>query len=142
VGAQAGGEPVLELILEPRSDRYDPDDERWRDQVRDLYAGLRDEVGGVRRERVPMEGTKGGLEAVILALGSAGVFTATVEYLRAWLGRDRTRTLEVSWTVDGRTQTVSVRGEAIDQSALRTIAEAAAARIGGEPWPTPPTKPS
>jgi len=139
---QGPAKPALDLVIQPRTDRYDPDDDRWQGQVADLYADLRREVGGVRRKRAQVEGTKGGVDTVILALGSAGAFTATVEYLRAWLGRDRSRSLEVTWTADGREQKVSVRGEAIDQSALRTIAEAAASRIGEESWPMPPTGPS
>ena len=132
----------LELRIDPRTDYYAADDERWRAEVSQLLSGLDQQVGGVRRERSPVAGTKGGLESVILALGTAGAFTATVEYLRAWLGRDRTRTLEISWTVDGQEQSVSIRGEAIDQSALQQLAGAAAMRIGGVQWATGATEPS
>ncbi|MGH9149319.1 MAG: effector-associated constant component EACC1 [Acidimicrobiales bacterium] len=136
------GGGALELVIEPATDRFDPDDERWHDQVGDLMLGLRKEVGGVRREVTPVDGTKGGVAQVILALGSAGAFTAAVEYFRAWLGRDRTRRLEVSWEVDGERQSVSVQGDAIDQSAIRALAEAAARRLGGAPFPAPATEPS
>jgi hypothetical protein len=132
----------IELTLEPRTDHYDPHDDRWRAEVSDLLSGLDREVGGVRQERSPVTGAKGGVEAVIVALGSAGAFTATVEYLRAWLGRDRTRSLEISWSVDGQEQSVSVRGEAIDQSALQQLAGAVATRIGGVEWAAGGTEPS
>ncbi len=122
---------ALELVIEPRSDRYDPDDHRWRDQTSDFFAALGREVGDVRRETTAVAGTKGGLSSVILALGSAGAFTVSLDYFRAWLGRDRTRRLDISWTVDGRQETVSVTGDAIDKAALDKLAEAAARRIGG-----------
>ena len=120
-------------MLEPHSDRFDPDDDRWRSQVRDLYRDLTDEVGSLRREAQPAPGTKGAVDIVILALGSAGAFTATVECLRAWLSRDRSRRLDVAWEVDGRTERVTVSGDAIDNAAIERIAEAVAARIEETP---------
>jgi hypothetical protein len=68
------------------------------------------------------------------------VFTAALEYLRTWLGRDRSRSLEISWTDGGETKSVSIRGEAIDQSVLKTLADAAASRLGETPWESPPTE--
>jgi Effector Associated Constant Component 1 len=130
---------VLDLVLEPRSNRFDPADDRWRAQVGDLYTGLDEEVGGVRREVEHVPGAKGTVDTVILALGSAGAFTAAVEFLRAWLTRDRSRRLDVSWDVDGRTERVTVSGEAVDTQAIDRIAEAVAVRIGEKPWPTPDT---
>lgn len=121
----------FELTIEPFTTRFHPDDERWRAQVSQLHSALADEIGGVRRHRVPVHGAKGGVETVILALGSAGAFTAAAEYLRAWLGRDKTRSLEVSWTADGHQHVVTIRGEAMDASSFRAVAEAAARRLEG-----------
>lgn len=135
-------EQGFEFQLEPTTERYDPDDDRWRDQVSDLYVDLDEEVGGVRREVTPVAGTKGGLEAMVLALGSAGAFTAAVEVFKAWLRRDRSRGLDISWSSDGATHRVSVRGDDIDAEALQAVAEAAAKRIGEAEWPTAPTAPS
>jgi len=132
----------FELRVEPRTDRFDPDDDRWRDQVSAFYRELDDEVGGVHREHVGVAGTKGGLETVVLALGSAGAFTAAVEVVRSWLGRDRSRSLDIAWSSEGATRRVTVRGEHIDGSALRALAEAAAHQIGGGEWSTSPTAPS
>lgn len=126
----------------PGTERFDPDNDAWRSQVADFYAGLRQEVGGLSSTWVAEPGTKGGVESVIVALGSAGAFTAAVEYFRAWLGRDRTRTLQISHTVDGRTETVSIRGDAIDQSSLHLLAEAAARTLTGSTWPRPAIEPS
>ena len=130
MGAGAEEGDPLELVIEPRSDRYDADDDRWREQASDFFATLDKEVGDVRRETTPVEGTKGGLSSVILALGSAGAFTVSLDFFRAWLGRDRTRRLDISWTVDGKEERVSVTGDAIDTGALDKLAEAAAKRIG------------
>jgi hypothetical protein len=133
---------ALDLVIEPRTERFDPDDDRWRRQVSDLVNGLDAEVGGIRRESEQVPGAKGTVDTVILALGSAGAFTATVEFLRAWLTRDRSRRLDLSWEADGRTEHVTVSGDAIDMTALNRVAEAFADRIGEKPWPSPSTEPS
>jgi membrane-associated two-gene conflict system component 1 (EACC1) len=141
-GGASGSPRALELVIEPRSQRFDPADDRWRGQVSELYTGLAREVGGLRRDAERVAGAKGAVETVILALGSAGAFTAAVEFLRAWLGRDRSRRLDVSWDVDGRTERVTVTGDAIDSTGIDRIAEAVAARIGEKPWPSAGTEPS
>lgn len=133
---------ALDLVIEPRTGRFDPDDDRWRRQVSDLVNGLDAEVGGIRRESEQVPGAKGSVDTVILALGSAGAFTATVEFLRAWLTRDRSRRLDLSWEADGRTERVTVSGDAVDMTALNRVAQAFADRIGEKPWPSPSTEPS
>ncbi len=123
----------FELRIEPGTSRFDPDDDRWRAQVSQLYSGLGDEVGGIRRDDVSVPGTKGEISNVILSLGSAGAFTAMAEYLRAWLGRDKSRSLDVSWTVDGEEHSVSIRGESMDNASFQALAAAAAARLKYRP---------
>jgi hypothetical protein len=125
------GESGLELVVEPRTDRFDPGDDRWREQVAAFYAGLRREVGEVRRERFEAPGSKGGFETVVLALGSAGVFAAAVEYFRLWLARDRTRGLRITHTLDGREEVLVIQGEVIDNAVLETLAAALASRVSG-----------
>lgn len=139
--AQPAEQP-FQLVAVPSTEKYDPEDDRWRQQVTGFYGDLEREVGPVERVRTPVEGTKGGAETVILALGSAGAFTAAVQFFRAWLGRDRSRSLEISWSDGKDTRTVAVKGDAIDDSALEEIAKAAAKRIGGPGWATPATEPS
>ncbi|HEX6596429.1 MAG TPA: hypothetical protein VF045_05810 [Acidimicrobiales bacterium] len=130
---QAG---MFELVLEPQNDRYDPDDERWRNQVGEFVDALRREVGGVRRERAPVEGAKGSVETLVVALGSAGAFTAAVEFFRAWIGRDRSRSLDICWSAEQGQCRVSIRGDAVDQETLQVVAEAAARQLRTvqEPW--------
>ena len=131
-GGGEGG--TIELALVPHSDKFDAEDERWQEQVSLLFRELQREVGGVTRRRQPVEGTKGGADMVIMALGSAGAFTAGLEMVRAWLGRDRSRKLDISYTVDDRTETVSISGDGIDKDAMNRISDAVAARLGSAPW--------
>ncbi len=123
----------FELRIEPATDRFDPDDDRWRSQVSQLYAGLDDEVGGIRREHVSVPGSKGEIANVIIAIGSAGGFTAMAEYLRAWLGRDKSRSLDVTWSEGDKQHTVSIRGDGMDNASFQALAEAAAGRLDSEP---------
>jgi hypothetical protein len=124
----------FELVVEPRNDQYDPDDDGWRDQVATLYADLDAQVGTVPRAR-PVEGAKGAVDQLIIALGSAGVFGAAVDCLRAWLGRDRDRRIELRWVENGVERSVTLTGEAVDVETMREIAKAAVAQVGGPPWP-------
>lgn len=133
---------TFEFVLEPQSDRYDADDERWRSQVGDLVDGLSREVGGVRRELTAVEGTKGSVESLVVALGSAGAFTAAVEFFRSWLGRDRSRSLDICWTAEQGQCRVSIRGDAVDQGTLQVVAEAAARQLGAVQGPWAATEPS
>jgi len=63
--------PEVTLGLTPWSDRFDLEDDRWLVQESALYDSLRD-AGTVVRHIVPVPGTRGGTESVIIALGSAG----------------------------------------------------------------------
>lgn len=121
----------LELQLRAQSDRFDVDDENWLAQEAALLAELRTEVGGVRRDMVAVPGAKGMVETVIMALGSAGAFTAAVDCLRAWLSRDRTRRIELAWTVDGRAEKIVLQGTAIDPALFNDLAELVRARAPG-----------
>jgi Effector Associated Constant Component 1 len=124
----------FELALEPRSGDYQPDDDRWRDQVVGLVTELHRQVD-VERRSAPVEGTKGTLDELVVALGTAGAFTAIVECLRAWLGRDRSRRVDVRWNENGKQRYVTLTGDAIDVDSVREIAKAAAHRVGGSGWP-------
>lgn len=127
LGPSAGG--LFEVAVEPRNDEYDPDDDRWRDQVATLYADLHAHVDTVRRG-YPVEGAKGAIDQVIIALGSAGAFSAAVDCLRAWLGRDRDRRIDVSWDENGVERHVTLTGETVDAETIQEIAKAAIGRVG------------
>ncbi|UQX86972.1 hypothetical protein M6D93_11710 [Jatrophihabitans telluris] len=124
----------FELVIEPRSDAYSADDDRWRDQVAVLVSDL-EHVAEIRQRHHVRAGAKGTITEVIVALGSAGAFTTTFEMFRAWLARDRDRRVDVRWDEDGQTHFVTLTGSAIDVDSVRSIAEAAARRVGGPQWP-------
>jgi len=128
------GTGSFEMALEPRSGDYRPDDDRWRAQVAGLVSELHRQAD-VERRSAPIEGTKGALDELVVALGSAGAFTATVECLRAWLSRDRSRRIDVRWDENGKKRYVTLTGDAIDVDSVREIAKAAAHRVGGPEWP-------
>jgi hypothetical protein len=130
----AGESGQFEVAVEPRNDEYDPDDDRWRDQVATLYSDLHAQVDTVRRGR-PVEGAKGAVDQLIIALGSAGAFSSAVDCFRAWLGRDRDRRIDVRWNENGIERSVTLTGDAADAETIREIAEAAVRRVGGPSWP-------
>lgn len=131
----SGAGSPLTIAVKPRSDQYDPDDDRWRDQVVTLYQDLHAQVD-IASDRRPVPGTKGAVDHLTIALGSAGAFQAAVLCFRAWLGRDRDRRIDIRWDEDGVERSVTLTGQAVDAEAIREIAKAAASRAGGPPWPS------
>lgn len=129
-----GGIGSFEMALEPRSADYQPDDDRWRNHVGGLVSELHRQAH-VEFRSAPIEGAKGTIDELIVALGSAGAFTATVECLRAWLGRDRSRRIDIRWDENGQQRYVTLTGDAIDVDSVREIAQAAARRVRGPEWP-------
>ncbi|MFF3275871.1 hypothetical protein ACFYWU_33770 [Streptomyces chrestomyceticus] len=121
----------LEVTMYPGSSRFDPEGQSWRDQVVALHTTLREEVGAVTRRGVPEPGQKGTVEATLLALGSSGALTAAVACFKAWLARDKTRTLTVTWTDDmGAEQRLHVTGDNIDQASFQALTQALGGRSG------------
>jgi hypothetical protein len=132
VTEQQAAASSLELVVEPRSERFDEADSRWREQVGALYRDLRRDVGDVRRESTPAAGTKGATTDIILALGSSGALTAAVTMFRAWLDRDRTRVLELEWMDGEQPKKLSVRAHDVDENTFDELVRTAARReLGG-----------
>ena len=127
---------TLDIRLEPASDRFDADDERWIAQKGDLVATLARDVGGIRRSTGPAPGAKGVAESVILALGSAGAFRTALACWRAWLDRDQSRRIELRWTLDGREEAVVLDGEAMENVDFDRLMEALERLHGGGKWHT------
>lgn len=120
---QEGGS--LEVVIEAQSADYDASDERWIDQVGQLHDDLQRGAGDVRKEVVPQQGRKGGAEAVILALGSAGAITAAAEMFKAWLARDRGRGLKLTIKRGGETEEFEITGEGMHASVIEKFMNAA-----------------
>jgi hypothetical protein len=80
-----------------------------------------------------------GVEAIILALGSAGAITAAVEALRLWLMRDRGRRVQLSWTVQGERREVELAADRMSEAGARELLLAALGQPGvaeAVPMPT------
>ncbi len=71
----------------------DADDERWTREVNSLMTGLR---GAARRTVQAQEGTKGGAESIILALGTANVIKALADVIKAWLDRNAAKQVKMT----------------------------------------------
>ncbi|MFF4156656.1 hypothetical protein [Streptomyces sp. NPDC001678] len=122
-----------EVVIRPETSRFDPDDQPWRDQVAALHAALREEAGSIVHRGVPRPGHKGAVEATVLVLGSSGGLTAAVTCFRAWLARDKTRTLTVVWTdAAGVERSIRVVGDNIDQTSFQALTEGLGSRLGDD----------
>ena len=108
----------IELKLSLDNTDLAADDPRWRDQVRQLRDELKREAGSVRTVVTPEAGKKGGAEAIILALGSAGAISAAVTIFKAWLERSANRSLDLEGEVDGRAVKVKLTGKNINEATL------------------------
>jgi hypothetical protein len=122
------GHNALLLTIRPSSERYDHDDDRWLAQQVELFTGLRRQVGGLHRTMDAEAGQKGAVETVIVALSSAGSITAALQCLRDWLTRDRTRVVELAYTVNGREEKITLRGTHVDDAVARQLTEIALSR--------------
>lgn len=111
--------PKLRIMV--KSEKFNPHDDSWIQQVNSLVADLQADVGKVQKEVVPVKGHKGGIEAVILALGSAGAITAAVEIFKAWLGRDQTRSLQLSTIIEGKEKTIVVTGKGMSKDTIKEL---------------------
>jgi hypothetical protein len=111
----------MDFELESTSERFDPLDERWLAQVAQLAADLRREVGGVDRVSTPEPGQKGELGTIVMALGSAGAFTAAVEVIKAFVTRDQGRSVRLSWHEGGRLESLEVVGSGVDDALMQRV---------------------
>ena len=118
--------PGLELALSVTSDDYDPNDPRWRAQLNDLYRMVRDQADDFRQEVEPVEGRKGGIETIIVAMGTAGAFKAIVETFAHWLKRDRSRHIRLTTKQGDEERVIEVDANGIDAATLTEILKTAA----------------
>ena len=105
---------TISLRIVAESDRFDAADERWTEQTADLFTTLAQEAGVVTREAVGEPGQKGTADSLILTLGSAGAFQAAASCIKAWINRDRTRRIVIKYEIDGKEQSATVSGRALD----------------------------
>lgn len=119
----------VEVQISARSSAFDEGDPRWHRQVTELLTQLNAGAVPIRKEGVGKAGEKGevrngdvekgDMQAVILALGSAGAFTAAVTIFKAWLGRSADRSVKISGTVGDRNVDLEITAKNIDEQTLR-----------------------
>jgi hypothetical protein len=112
----------LEIVVEPHSLDHDPSDARWIDALDELKAGvkaaLRDEDGDLDERETDVEGHKGGVDLLVLALGSSGAITAAASAFKAWLVSGRNREIVIKRREGGRVTEVSVKTVGIGEEHL------------------------
>ncbi|MFJ6086324.1 hypothetical protein ACIQI8_33545 [Streptomyces sp. NPDC092369] len=121
----------LRVSVTATSDRFAADDDRWLSQVRVLHGDLGRETRVVTgRPTAARPGTKGGWLPDVAVLLSPAVVAGVVAVVKAWLVRDRDRTVHLAWEVNGRkgefTATASTADNATLQAALEHGLRAAA----------------
>lgn len=121
-----------ELIIVPESGRFDMDDSRWKAQTALLYQDLRRHVDGFERRLVPVPGTKGAVETIAVLLGAGGGMAALATCFRAWLERDKSRSIRISVTDgDGRETTWTFDGDTVDRASLQAALAGSATALSG-----------
>ncbi|WP_406154782.1 hypothetical protein OG806_01425 [Streptomyces sp. NBC_00882] len=113
----------LRVSVTASSERFDADDDRWLSQVRLLQDDLGRETRLVTGQPTTVRpGTKGGWLPDVAVLLTPAAVAGVVAVVKAWLVRDRDRTVHLAWEVDGRkgefTATASTSDNATLQAAL------------------------
>lgn len=112
----------MDLEIAVFSQRYDVVDERWLAQIGRLATDFRQAGYGVTRRASPEPNTKGvELGPIIVSLGSAGAFAGIASILSSFIGRDRGRSVRVSWHADGKIQSIEVTGADIDAAMTERV---------------------
>ncbi|MEV4887787.1 hypothetical protein AB0K48_00150 [Nonomuraea sp. NPDC055795] len=125
-----------EFMVTAESSRYRLDDVRWSAQARELHTALMHSETGARLLRIPAEGTKGFTETLVVGLTSAGTVTAALGIFKAWLARDKTRRIVVTWTSNGDEGRIVLEGDSLEAGALQLMAVELMARMNGATsWP-------
>lgn len=121
----------VQLSIQPVSGRFDEQDDLWLDQVRAFVVELRDAADDLSMVGETRPGTKGVLGSIVVSLASAGSLAALVELAKSWLGRDRARSLKVSWSADGDIQSLELSGAGLDDAAFDELTQALTERMAG-----------
>ncbi|MEI5101708.1 hypothetical protein RB200_28405 [Streptomyces sp. PmtG] len=129
--------PMAEVGVEGRLAGLDAGHAAVLDARAELIADLRSVAGGQVAERaVPAEGAKGVATELVIGLTGAGSVTAFAQIVKAWLQRDRRRSVTVTVTESETGKVVRIEGDAISNEVL------AAALNGQELQPGPEGEPT
>lgn len=114
----------LRVSVTASSERFDADDDRWLSQVRllqdDLAREARLVTGQPTRAR---PGTKGGWLPDVAVLLTPAAVAGVVAVVKAWLVRDRDRTVRLAWEVDGRKGEFTAVASTADNATLQAALE-------------------
>ncbi|MEU6857886.1 hypothetical protein AB0B28_03270 [Glycomyces sp. NPDC046736] len=123
---------MVEVRIEAETSKYAPDSPQWRNELAELHRMLGSEAGSVSlRPNEGAEGTRGVLETVVLALLSPAAIAGGVACFKAWIGRDKTRSLKVSWSEGDTDRHITLTGENIDQRSMQSLAESIGRTLEG-----------
>ena len=107
-----------ELIFKPANKLFSDSDERWQAQVQTLLQDLR-ATGQVKQQVKPVEGMKGGVAEIILALGTSGALSMAVMAFKAWLARDQNRSIVIRTAKTAAGDETVITGENISEKILK-----------------------
>ena len=108
---------TFSLIIEPKSDDFDSNDERWLEQVNDLLVACQEDAGDISRREVVQEGKKGVIQDIVLSIAPEAM-QAAVNVFTAWLNRDKTRSLKLKISEGESTREYEVSGKGIKQDKI------------------------
>lgn len=124
---------TIVVRVDPISSVYDANHIGWRKQASTLSTSLSAaNIGAVRKVGGSADGSKGTLDEVIIALGSAGAITAAVEIFRSWLSRDRSREIKLTIESEGKKTTIALNASSTGDSTVESIMLAALERNRGD----------
>ncbi|WP_154685925.1 effector-associated constant component EACC1 [Streptomyces himastatinicus] len=110
---------MAEVGVEGRLAGLDADHEAVLDARAELINDLHGVAGAQVMDRgVPAEGVKGVAAELVVGLTSAGGVTALVQIVKAWLQRDRRRSVTVTITENETGKVVRVEGDSISNDVL------------------------
>jgi hypothetical protein len=124
---------VVQVSVAAATSKYSDGSPQWRAEVADLHRSLTGEAEQVSARGGESEGnTRGTAVEIIAVLGSSGAIGAAVACFRMWLGRDKTRSLDISWTdADGKPRRVTLAGENLDQKSFQSLADSIGRSLEG-----------
>jgi hypothetical protein len=108
----------IELIIDPGSEDYNPNDDRWLSQVNDLLEDCKREAGEIRKVDTPEEGKKGGFEEIFLMIDSSQAIVHAFGIFKSWVMRDRTRTLNIKIKVGDEVKEIALSGNGFKKEDL------------------------
>lgn len=109
----------MRVNVEALSTRFETTDEKWSRQADDLYHELLANVPNAKLHEVSRPGTKGTVTELIIALGGAQFVAELGRCFRAWLGRDRDRTIRLRIVDGDQERSITITGETVSDEAIR-----------------------